>query len=249
MVIDELRAVLDPDTFAIAVGVNDSHDDTAGEALRAGAIVAQTDQRGYGFGCRSAIDELARRNISVDGYLFVAGDGANDPHDIRRLVEEHQRGAMLVLGSRTQTPGNWTFMNFHYVVANRLFAFVCGMLTGRFFHDLGPLRLISRDLFEELDLREWTYGWTIEAQVRAALLGAAIVEIPVRERGRCAGTQKVSHVSMRRTLSVGIAIVAAGIRTRWRMRARAQGGSAAPSIPVGGLNAGSVTGVIGVSKS
>jgi hypothetical protein len=85
--------------------------------------------------------------------------------------------------------------------------------------------------------------------VRAALLGAAIVEIPVRERGRCAGTQKVSHVSMRRTLSVGMAIVAAGIRTRWRMRAQAQGASAPPSIPVGGLNAGSVTGVMGVSKS
>src|SRR5687767_1925044 len=144
-VIDELRAVLDPATFEIAVGVNGSDDRTAEEAADAGAIVGQTDRRGYGFGCRVAIDALLRRGISVDGYIFVAGDGAKDPCDIARLVEQHQQhGAALVLGCRTQTPSNWTFMNLHYVVANRFFGFLCGLLTGRFFHDLGPLRLIDR---------------------------------------------------------------------------------------------------------
>ena len=59
-----------------------------------------------------------------------------------------------------------------------------------------------------------TFGWTIEAQVAAARLGAAICEIPVSERRRIAGEQKVSGVTWRRTLSIGCQIVAAGDRTR-----------------------------------
>ena len=60
-----------------------------------------------------------------------------------------------------------------------------------------------------------TFGWTIEAQIAAARLGAAICEIPVTERRRIAGRQKVSGVSWRRTFAIGCQIVAAGYRT-WR---------------------------------
>lgn len=79
--------------------------------------------------------------------------------------------------------------------------------------------MIERDLFHALELREWTFGWTIEAQIRAALLGAPIVEVPVRERPRLAGEQKISDVSWRRTLRVGGHIIAAAWRT-WRRTRR-----------------------------
>ena len=59
-----------------------------------------------------------------------------------------------------------------------------------------------------------TFGWTIEAQIAAARLRAAIHEIPVTERRRIAGQQKVSGVTWQRTLSIGCKIVAAGHRTR-----------------------------------
>ena len=58
-------------------------------------------------------------------------------------------------------------------------------------------------------------GWTIEAQVRAARLGAEIAEVPVRERQRIAGRQKVSRVSLRRTFAIGVKIIAAGFRARF----------------------------------
>jgi hypothetical protein len=107
-------------------------------------------------------------------------------------------------------------MNLHYVIANRLLGLLCGVLTGRFYADLGPLRLIERALFRRLQLREWTFGWTIEAQIRATLLGARVVEVPVRYRSRIAGVQKVSHVSTLQTIRVGLKIVAAALRTRAR---------------------------------
>jgi len=218
-VLAEARAVLPADQFVLAVGVNGSTDRTAEIARAAGAFVAETPARGYGYGCQAAIALLEAECPPFDGYLFVAADGANDPRDIPRLVAEHRRGAAMVLGCRTRTPGNWRRSDYHYVVANRLLGALCGLLTGRPFFDLGPLRLIDRELFRALALREWTYGWTIEAQIRAVRLGAVIREIPVRERGRLAGEQKVSHVSWRHTLAVGSKIIAAGLRARFASHA------------------------------
>jgi Glycosyl transferase family 2 len=214
-VLAELRAVLPGERFVIAVGVNGSRDRTAEIAHACGVLVAETARRGYGHGCQAAIELVEAAHPGVAGYVFYAADGANDPRDIPRLIAEHARGTELVLGCRTRTAGNWSPAQWHYVIANRVLGLWCGMLTGRFFADLGPLRLIDRRLFRALALREWTYGWTIEAQVRAVRLGVAIAEIAVCERGRLAGEQKISHVSWRHTLSVGRKIMAAGWRTRF----------------------------------
>ncbi len=214
-VLEELRAALAGHSHLLAVGVNGSVDRTAEIARAHGALVAETAARGYGHGCLAAIDLLEREHPPVDGYVFFAADGANDPRDLAALFAARARGAEMVLGCRTRLRANWRLMNLQYVIANRVFGAWCGCLTGRFFADLGPLRFIGRELFHALRLREWTMGWTIEAQIRAARLGAEIVEVPVRERERLAGRQKVSRVSLRRTFSVGAQIIAAGFRARF----------------------------------
>ena len=92
------------------------------------------------------------------------------------------------------------------------------------------MRLIERGLFHRLGLREWTFGWTMEAQVVAARLGAVMTEVPVRERPRLAGEQKVSKVNWRRTLSIGWQIALAGCRASRRpLMAAAEPASAVPS--------------------
>ena len=214
-VLDELRTALAGQNHLVAVGVNGSTDRTAEIARGHGALVAETAARGYGYGCQAAIDLLEREHPPVDGYIFFAADGANDPRDIAALLAARARGAAMVLGSRTRYRENWRLMNLQYVLANRIFGAWCGLLTGRFFADLGPLRFIGCELFHALRLREWTMGWTIEAQIRAVRLGAKIVEEPVRERERIAGVQKVSHGSLRRTFSIGAQIIAAGFRARF----------------------------------
>jgi glycosyltransferase involved in cell wall biosynthesis len=217
-VLEELQRTLDRKKFVIAVGVNDSHDRTAEIARACGALVAETSRRGYGHGCQAAIDLISTAHPSVRAYLFCAGDGASDPADVLRVAAAYERGCDLVLGTRTKRLGNWRAMTFRHVLANFALGVWCGMLGGRWFTDLGPLRAIDRELFERIDPREWTFGWTIETQVAAAKLGAAICEVTVRERSRISGRQKVSGVSWRRTLSIGCSIVAAGLRTARRSR-------------------------------
>jgi hypothetical protein len=99
------------------------------------------------------------------------------------------------------------------MIANAMLGAWCGILSGRRFSDLGPLRIISRSLFERIAPREMTFGWTIEAQIAAANLQAKICELPVMERRRLAGQQKVSGVTWRQTLTIGCRILAAAHRT------------------------------------
>jgi hypothetical protein len=107
-------------------------------------------------------------------------------------------------------------MRLSHVIANFAVALWCGILAGRWFRDLAPVRLIERNLFEAIAPREMTFGWTIEAQIAAARLGAAICEVPASERPRLAGQQKVSGVTWQRTFMIGCRILAAGLRTRAR---------------------------------
>lgn len=214
-VLDELLGAIDPERFVVTVGVNASSDATAEVARQRPVLVAESDRRGYGHGCQAAIDLTNNLFPSIQGYIFFAGDGASDPQDLQRLTTAFDQGYELVLGSRTRRMANWPAMTFRHVIANAGLGLWCGLLSGRPFTDLSPLRMVSRRLFEKIAPQEMTYGWTIEAQIAAARLGASICEIPVAERRRLAGEQKVSGVNWRRTLVIGCQIVAAGART-WR---------------------------------
>lgn len=87
---------------------------------------------------------------------------------------------------------------------------------GQLFKDLGPLRLIERNLFRQMKLREEVWGWTIEAQLRAAQLNEDILAFSIREKPRLAGFQKVSGVSAWRSAMIGLKIIQAG----WRCKKR-----------------------------
>ena len=227
-VLDELQSALDPEKFVVAVGVNGSSDRTAEIARARGAFVSKTPQRGYGYGCQSAIDLLTNVLPPVRAYIFFAGDGASDPRDVRKLVDAYEQGYTFVLGARTAQLSNWRTMRVSHVIANFAVALWCGLLAGRWFKDLAPVRLIDRNLFEAIAPREMTFGWTIEAQIVAARLGAAICEVPASERPRLAGKQKVSGVTWRRTFVIGCRILAAGFRTRKRFRRIARAESRHP---------------------
>ncbi|MCI0539853.1 MAG: hypothetical protein L0Z50_31985, partial [Verrucomicrobiales bacterium] len=70
------------------------------------------------------------------------------------------------------------------------------------FNDLGSLRLIRRSALEKLQLRDRSFGWNVEMQVRAIEHGLRVVEIAVRYYPRQAGCSKISG-SLLGTLRAG----------------------------------------------
>lgn len=215
-VLDELQATLPEGQFVLAVGVNDSNDNSELIAASSGVIVGKTESRGYGHGCMAAIDALRRKDEKVDAYIFYAGDGASQPDDVLALVQRFEaRGVPMVIGLRRFVLRTWR-QEFGRAMPNLMLGVASFILTGHFRHDLGPLRLIDGDFFRTLDLREMTWGWTIEAEVKASRMGVAPETIPVCERPRLKGVQKVSGVSLGQSLRIGGQMLKAGIRARLR---------------------------------
>jgi Glycosyl transferase family 2 len=218
-VIDELQGELPDLDLTIAVGLNGTSDRSGIICRERDAVVGETPQVGYGHGCLAAIDALNTAGILPAAYIFVSGDGSNAPSDIRRLIQTaEETGAPMVIGQRTLRLENWGFGIFgpRRALPNVTLGLWTSLLSGRPFCDIGPLRLIDRRLFERLNLREVVWGWTIEAQILACRLKVPVRTISVVERPRLAGEQKVSAVSWKRSLEIGLHIAAAGMRARLR---------------------------------
>jgi hypothetical protein len=77
--------------------------------------------------------------------------------------------------------------------------------------DMCAFRAIRRDRLLALGMREMTYGWNIEMQMRAARAGLRILEIPVPYRRRTGGTSKVAG-SLSGTLRASARIIATFVR-------------------------------------
>lgn len=214
-VIDELQQALPAEDFVLAVGLNGTSDDSGQVAEERGVLVGETGLRGYGHGCMAAIDALRVAEVDVEAYIFYAGDGASRPQDVLALVQRFEATrAPMVIGLRSFDLRTW-WQQFGRALPNLVLGLAGFFLTGRFYHDLGPLRLIEFEFFNHIALRELTWGWTIEAEVKASQKGVRVETLAVVERERLAGVQKVSGVSMWKSAHIGVHILAAGLRVRW----------------------------------
>ncbi len=215
LVLAEIRHILGP--VPVVVGANGCTDGTAEVARRHGAEVAETAAAGYGLGCLAAIALADRLYPEAAAYVFMAADGANDPRDVDALLAAYRHGFTMVIGSRTRRglPDNVGVMGRRHWLANRLFGFWCGLLTGHPASDLCPLPLIDQSSFCSMGMAQPAYGWTIEAQVKAARLHLPVCEVPVRERRRLAGVQKISRVHAWHSLRIAARIFGAGWSCRW----------------------------------
>jgi glycosyltransferase involved in cell wall biosynthesis len=187
---------------------NGSTDGTAGRAREAGARVVSEPTPGYGRACATGIRALARPQSPDDIVVFLDGDGSDCPEFMPQLVDPIRRGELdFVIGSRTRGKRERGSMNFQQVFAGRLAGFVLRLLYGVRYSDMCPFRAIRRDALERLGMRETTYGWNLEMQMRAARARLRILEVPVNHRCRAGGESKVSG-TLRGTFVAGTRIIA-----------------------------------------
>jgi glycosyltransferase involved in cell wall biosynthesis len=192
----------------IIVADSGSTDGTQQAATAAGARVIDTG-RGYGRACAMA---AASADPSCSVIVFLDGDGADRADLIGRIAGPVLRGSHdFVLASRTRGAREPGSMLWHQVIASRVLGFGMGVLYHVRYSDMCAFRAINRAVLERLDLREMTYGWNLEMQMRAAQSRLRILEVPLPYRRRAAGESKVAG-SLRGTMTAGGRIVATFLR-------------------------------------
>jgi glycosyltransferase involved in cell wall biosynthesis len=187
---------------------NGSSDRTAERARAAGAKVVAAPTPGYGRACAAGVRALSLPQSWDDLVVFLDGDGSDCPELMPQLVEPILRGEQdFVIGSRTRGEREPGSMNFQQVFAGRIAGWLLRLLYGVSYSDMCPFRAIRRSALEQLGMKELTYGWNLEMQMRVARSHLRILEVPVKHRCRTGGESKVSG-TLRGTFVAGIRIVA-----------------------------------------
>ncbi len=107
-------------------------------------------------------------------------------------------------GFGEREPGS---MSFHQVAAGYAAGLLMRVLYGVRYTDMCAFRAIRRGALARLGMREMTYGWNLEMQMRAARAGLRVLELPVGYRRRLGGESKVAG-SLKGTLRAGTRIIA-----------------------------------------
>jgi glycosyltransferase involved in cell wall biosynthesis len=187
----------------IIVADSSSNDGTPAIAQAAGARVVSLRERGYGRACAAGV-VAAGEGCGI--ILFLDGDGADRADLADMLVAPIRAGTHdFVIGSRVRGVREPGSMSWHQVLAGRLAGWLISLMYGMHYTDMCAFRAISREALARLDMREATYGWNIEMQIKAARAGLRILELPVPYRCRAGGSSKVAGT------------IGGSIRAGWRI--------------------------------
>jgi hypothetical protein len=112
-------------------------------------------------------------------------------------------------------------MAWHQILAGHIAGVLTKILYGVRYTDMCAFRAIRRDILLGLGMRELTYGWNLEMQMRAARAGLRVLEMPVGYRRRLGGESKVAG-SLQGSLKAGVKIISTFARVATEpMRERA----------------------------
>ncbi|RMG66549.1 MAG: glycosyltransferase family 2 protein [Bacteroidetes bacterium] len=185
---------------------NGSTDETAARARAAGATVLSEPQPGYGAACLKGIAHLADKATEGSIVVFLDGDYSDYPEEMPQVLAPIRAGTHdLVIGSRALGAREAGSMTIPQRFGNWLATTLIRWLYGVSFTDLGPFRAIRYPALQALGMRDRTYGWTVEMQVKAAKQGLRCTEVAVDYRRRI-GTSKVSG-TIKGTIMAGYKIL------------------------------------------
>lgn len=191
---------------AIVVANNNSSDNTRRQALSAGAIVVDEPSQGYGNACLKGMEYVHEMALKPDIVVFIDADYSDYPAEMPRLVAPIiEDGFDLVIGSRALGRRAKNSMQPQQIFGNWLATRLMKLLYSTHYSDLGPFRAIRWDALLALDMKDRTYGWTVEMQLKAAKQKLKITEIPVSYRERI-GKSKISG-TVKGTVMAGYKII------------------------------------------
>ncbi|MDC0106642.1 glycosyltransferase family 2 protein [bacterium] len=190
----------------IIVVNNNSTDATAKNALEAGATVLSESNPGYGNACLKGIDYIKQQKTGTDIVVFLDGDYSDYPEELTKIVAPIiEKNIDFVLGSRVEKFREKGAMQPQQIFGNWLATFLMRLFFKSKFTDLGPFRAIKFDALMGLKMRDPTYGWTVEMQLKILKQRLSYEEIAVKYRNRI-GVSKVSG-TLKGSIFAGIKIL------------------------------------------
>ncbi|WP_242116918.1 glycosyltransferase family 2 protein [Aestuariivivens sediminicola] len=176
----------------IIVVNNTSTDNTEYIARNAGATVVNESKKGYGHACLKGMAYISKCGELPDIIVFLDGDFSDYPEELTKLVQPIiDKDLDFVLGARVKHLREKGSMTIPQVFGNWLATSLMKLLFNAKFTDLGPFRAIKYERLLALQMKDKTYGWTVEMQLKVLKQKLAYIEIPVHYRNRI-GKSKVS---------------------------------------------------------
>ena len=201
-VIQDLPSTVDE----IVVVSNNSSDETVGVAKKAGATVLTEKRRGYGYACLKGISYIKSQSIKPDIIVFLDGDYSDYPNELNKLIAPITNEDFdFVLGARSKKLREKGSMTIPQIFGNWLATSLMAFFFSSKFTDLGPFRAIKYNKLIDLNMKDKTYGWTVEMQLKAIKRNYLYKEIHVKYRNRI-GVSKVSG-TLKGTIFAGIKIL------------------------------------------
>lgn len=199
----------------IVVVDNNSTDRTSEMAKNSGATVLFQKEMGYGNACLMGVDYIKNHQEKTDILVFIDGDYSDYPEEMELLIEPIiTKNVDLVIGARTAALRQKKSMTPQQVFGNFLATFLMKHIYGARFTDLGPFRAIQMDKLLALNMKDKTYGWTVEMQIKALKNNYSYTEIPVNYRERI-GVSKVSG-TLKGTIMAGYKILSLIFKYSWK---------------------------------
>ncbi|SDH69777.1 Glycosyltransferase involved in cell wall bisynthesis [Flavobacterium omnivorum] len=185
---------------------NNSTDDTIQVAKNAGATVLSESRKGYGYACLKGMEYIAQLETKPDIIVFLDGDYSDYPQELTQIIAPIIKDDIdFVVGARVARFREKHSMTPQQVFGNWLATTLMKSFFNATFTDLGPFRAIKYEKLVALNMKDKTYGWTVEMQLKVLKQKMSYVEIPVHYKNRI-GISKVSG-TVKGTIMAGIKII------------------------------------------
>jgi glycosyltransferase involved in cell wall biosynthesis len=183
---------------------NGSTDNTTQTVKNHGATALQESTKGYGHALMKGIHYITSKDPDI--LVFLDGDYSDYPNEIPKVIQPIIEDDMaMVIGSRVLGEHEKGALLPQARFGNWLSTFLIRLFWRYKFTDLGPFRAITYDSFIAMNMKELTYGWTVEMQIKAAKMKLKCTEVPVSYRKRI-GESKVTG-TIKGSLKAGIGIL------------------------------------------
>jgi glycosyltransferase involved in cell wall biosynthesis len=212
--IGRVLAEVPPGLFADVLVVVGSRDDpTADVAQASGARVLVQQARGYGAACWTGAS--AALADAADVVAFIDGDYSDPPAELARILAPIVAGrADLVLGCR-DLRRHPNALPLHARLGNVAVRWAIQFFARGDFADVPSCKAIRADCLQLLNMREMTYGWTVELLVKSARLGLRTEQVWIAYRPRLGGRSKVAG-TVRGSLGAATKLLSCAITyARW----------------------------------